>query len=118
MRQKQSAVLAWILCAYCAISASIQTVILLSQETVPQTLYDWVDYLGWILVVPIVFSIVAALIIARRPGNRVGWLLMLPALTIAWPGGAIINSWPVPPASLTAGMWLLLWLLRFRAGRR
>jgi hypothetical protein len=54
----------------------------------------------------VVFSVLAALIIARQPRNRVGWLLLLPALSAAIPIEANLAT---PPAALTPGLWLLLW---------
>jgi hypothetical protein len=110
MGRRRSALVAWLLCAFCVISVSIRTIIELSHQTASRSLFDLVEIFGWGLAMPAVFSVVAALIIARRPGNRVGWLLMLPALTIASPFRASVASWTTPPASLTAGMWLLLWL--------
>jgi hypothetical protein len=69
-----------------------------------------VTALGWGIVLPAVFSIVAALIIARQPGNRVGWLLMVVGLTGVFPSfGTILDAMPSPPSEVTPGIFLLVW---------
>jgi len=105
--KKRSVLLAWLLCLFCIIAASAQVVIRLLNQSVPPTLSDFVQTFGWGWALPVLFSVLAALIISRQPGNRVGWLLMLPALMMATNP---INLLATPPATLTLGMWLLLWL--------
>jgi len=68
----------------------------------------WIAYL-----VGPVFALVGALILARQPGNRVGWLLMLPGasafvLVDAYFGPLNEGLVPLPP-TLTPGLWLALW---------
>jgi len=60
-----------------------------------------------------VFALVGALILARQPGNRVGWLLMMPGLSAF----VLIDAYFLPlnnglaplPPTLTPGLWLALW---------
>ena len=57
------------------------------------------------------FGVLAALILSRQPGNRVGWLLMVPAL-VAIPEALIAAFVQVPatqPAALTLSLFLALW---------
>jgi len=59
------------------------------------------------------FALVGALILARQPGNRVGWLLILPGasafvLVDAYFGPLVNGAAPLPPM-LTPGLWLALW---------
>jgi hypothetical protein len=68
----------------------------------------WIAYL-----VGPVFALVGALILARQPGNRVGWLLMLPGasafvLVDAYFRPLIDGVASLPP-TLTPGLWLALW---------
>jgi hypothetical protein len=68
----------------------------------------WIAYL-----VGPTFALVGALILSRQPGNRVGWLLMLPGVSAfvlvdAYFGPLIDGVAPLPP-TLTPGLWLALW---------
>jgi hypothetical protein len=60
------------------------------------------------------FSVMGALICARRPGNRVGWLLLIAGLSSAWfqvADGYVAygqdRGWPPPASSLVA--WTASW---------
>lgn len=68
----------------------------------------WIVYL-----VGPVFALVGALILARQPGNRVGWLLMMPGLSAFVLTDAYflpLNNGLAPlPPTLTPGLWLALW---------
>ncbi len=74
------------------------------------TLFDWVDPLGWGVALPVTFAVLAALIIARQPGNRVGWLMMIVALALNNPVNPILEPLQAPPETVTLGLWVLLWL--------
>jgi len=68
----------------------------------------WIAYL-----VGPVFALVGALILAHQPGNRVGWLLILPGasafvLVDAFLTPLVNGAAPLPPA-LMPGLWLALW---------
>jgi hypothetical protein len=64
------------------------------------------------MLIPVVFSILAALVITRQPGNRVGWLMMMVGLTGLRAFTPISDIWanhyPTAP-SLTPGLWLWIW---------
>jgi len=110
MTRRQATIIAWTLCGLCIVSVSFQAVITLAGPYAPQTAFDMVQLFGWGLTIPILFAVPAALIISRQPANMVGWLMMLPALTIANPLQAILLPLTDPPAVLTPGLWLLFWL--------
>jgi len=110
MTRRQATIFAWTLCALCIVSVSVQAVITLAGPTAPQTAFDMVELFGWGLTIPILFAVPAAVIISRQPGNMVGWLMMLPVLTIANPLPVILLPLTAPPAVLTPGLWLLFWL--------
>lgn len=67
----------------------------------------WIVYL-----IGPVFGLVGALILARQPGNRVGWLLMMPGLSAFVLTDAYflpLNNGLAPlPPTLTPGLWLAL----------
>jgi hypothetical protein len=104
--RKQSVIVAWLLCLFCIVVASVGLVTWLLDQSSWPTLFDFVEAFGWGWALPVLFSVLAALIISRQPRNRVGWLLMLPALvTAVSPQGFLAT----PPETLTPGRWLLLW---------
>lgn len=102
--------LSWILVGSIILAAMIEFVLWLLQQPGPSSFDTWVNALGWGVALPVVFSTLAALIIARQPGNRVGWLMMLVALTAVAPFKTILAALPSPPAAITPGIFLLLWL--------
>jgi len=104
------ATLAWVLCSICVMASVTQLIFWTIQLTAPPSMFDMVEVLGWGLALPVVFSVLAALIISRQPGNRVGWLMMLIALPVVIPINTIVASLPSPPTTITPGIWLLLWL--------
>lgn len=74
--------LIWLLAAVLMV-ASIANLVLDAKEfTQPAAYVDGV--LGWILA-PLAFTITAALILQRRPGHRIGWLLMAVVAGLAIP---------------------------------
>jgi hypothetical protein len=98
------------LCTVVVIGGVVQLIGAASHLTGPPTLYDGIEALGWVLIIPLVFSILAALIIVRQPGNRVGWLMMIVALALNNPLGLLIQVPSAPPAVLSLGSWFILWL--------
>jgi hypothetical protein len=103
---KRGVILAWSLFLLCVIGASVNLIAWLFDQSGRPTFFELVQSFGWNWALPVLFSALAALIIARQPGNRVGWLLILPALVTA-----ASPQWlpAAPPAALTPGLWLLLW---------
>jgi hypothetical protein len=105
--RKRSVVLAWLLCLLSIAGATAILIGWLLALTGPPTLKEATEAIGWNWAQPILFSTLAALIITRQPGNRVGWLMMLPAVVPVIPTGSLLDT---PPAALTPGIWLLIWL--------
>jgi MFS family permease len=109
MKNGKKRILAWGLCAVAVVSAIVNLILWASHLAELPTLYDAVEALGWALAIPVVFSVLAALIIARQPGNRVGWLMMIVALAMS-NISVFLDTPSGPPAAMTPGLWLLLWL--------
>jgi hypothetical protein len=67
------------------------------------------------LVAPVVFAIVAALIVSRQPRNTIGWLLMVPVGLYAVGGpienyiGHLAPSTPTPTVPLLLMLWFNSW---------
>ena len=105
---KRSTILAWTLCLILILLATWQLV---------AEARTWLDlpfiqmlaafFWGWVF--PVLFGVMGALIIARQPGNRVGWLLILPALAPTFMS-IVEPIFAEPPADPTAFYWLLLWV--------
>ena len=104
--KKRSVVIAWSLSLFCLIGASANLVVWALNLTGKPSLFEIKEVFGWGWIVPVLFSVLAALIIANQPGNRVGWLLMLPALVTTLSPSQFLTT---PPETLTPGVWLLLW---------
>jgi hypothetical protein len=102
--------IAWGLVIIVFLSILGQLFFWLRQLTAQPTLYDLVQILGWAVVGPIIYAIVGALIINRQPGNRVGWLMMLIALTLVNPISTYVDTLVEPPATITPFLWLVLWI--------
>jgi MFS family permease len=110
MKKKRSRVIAWGLAGVAIASSVVIFALWVSGLGEPPTLFDWVEALGWGLALPMVFSVLAALIIARQPRNRVGWLMMVVALALNNPVDPIVGRFQDPPETVTLGLWLLFWL--------
>jgi hypothetical protein len=101
--------LSWILVGIILLSALIDFVAWLMLQSGSSSFHSWVSALGWGVALPVVCSVVAALIIARQPGNRVGWLLMVVGLVAIFPN-FVLDSMSSPPSEVTPGIFLLVWL--------
>jgi hypothetical protein len=110
VKRRNKRILAWALSAIAVVDAIVRFILWIIHLAGPPTLVDAVQVLGWGLAVPVVFSVLAALIIARQPGNRVGWLMMIVALVISSPAGFLLERLSGPPAAMTPVLWLALWL--------
>jgi hypothetical protein len=110
VKSRKRYILAWGLCAVAVGGALVQAVLYAINLTGLPTFYNAVEAFGWGLAIPVVFSVLAALIIARQPGNRVGWLMMIVALAIINPANKVLEPLSGPPAAMTPGLWLALWL--------
>jgi hypothetical protein len=109
-KNKRARIIAWGL-AIPVIAVSVTKAIV--SLTGQPALDDPAEVLGWGLTLPLAFSVLAALIIARQPGNRVGWLMMIIGLS----GGlsnmndlVLVSYTYSPPEHLTLGLWLILYL--------
>ena len=103
---KRSVLLAWLLCLFCVLVASATLINWLLTQNGLFTLDGLVEAVGWNWALPVLFSTLAALIITHQPRNRVGWLLMLPALVTAFSN---LYSLAAPPPRLTLGIFLFIW---------
>ncbi|GIV75836.1 MAG: hypothetical protein KatS3mg050_0230 [Litorilinea sp.] len=96
---------AWLLAGLVVVLALIVLPLDLRQAP-PASLAGWISDLIWGLAIPAVFAVLGALIVHRRPGNRVGWLLMITALASVSPTDVVL--WLLStPSTLTPGLWLL-----------
>lgn len=100
----------WFLYTLVVVGIILRIAFWLKNMTGRPSLFELVEALGWTLAVPMVFASLAALIVTRQPGNRVGWLMMITALVASNPISIYFDYYLTPPASLTLGLWLLLWL--------
>ena len=101
--------LPWILVGIIILAALIDFVVWLLLQSGSSSFHSWVTALGWGVVLPAIYSVVAALIIARQPGNRVGWLLMVVGLVAVFPS-FVLDAMSSPPSEITPGIFLLVWL--------
>ena len=109
MNQHRSILLARILFVACVARGLLAGLIWEFHLAAPPTLNDAMQEWIWGFLLPLVFSGLGALIIARAPGNRVGWLLMITALGGIIPATTILENLPAP-THLTPGLFLLVWL--------
>jgi hypothetical protein len=75
----------------------------------PPTITEILQAFGWYWAIPVVFSVTAALILARKLGNRVGWLLMITGVGTALSGPSDLFV-AEPRTVLTPALWLVLWV--------
>ncbi len=64
-----------------------------------------------LLLALVAFLLGGTVIVSRQPGNVIGWLLLIPGLTIAI--SELGTQWLLglnpPPSSVNLGIWLLVW---------
>lgn len=101
--------LPWMLVGIIILAALIDFIVWLMLQSASSSFHNWVTALGWGVVLPAVYSVVAALIIARQPGNRVGWLLMVVGMVAVFPS-FVLDAISSPPSEITPGIFLLVWL--------
>ncbi len=113
MKKQRSQIIAWGLAGVVITFSAIKAINWVANLSEPPLFNDSIDILGWGLIVPLVFAVLSALIIARQPGNRVGWLMMIIALSVGTSNlidFVLIPYTASPPESLTAGLWLILFM--------
>ncbi len=109
MNQQRRVLLARLLFIACLGSGLLESLIWEVHLTAPPSLNDAAQKWMWNFLLPLVFSGLGALIIARAPGNQVGWLLMISGLGSVNPATTILENLPAP-TSVTPGLFLLVWL--------
>ncbi len=110
MSDRNATRLAWLLSLLCIAGATVTLVLWLMDSGAQLGLLELVTaIIGWHWGMPVVFSLLAALLVSRRPRNRIGWLLILPALALGVPN-ALSPSPAAPLPDLTLGLWLVTWV--------
>ena len=97
--------LAWVLAGLVVVVALGQLPLTVQQNP-PVSLGAWASDLAWGVAIPSLYAVLAALIINRQPGNRVGWLMLLVGLAAIIPTATILGTIP-EPSIFTPGIWLL-----------
>jgi hypothetical protein len=113
MKNNRARIIAWGLAGLVITFSGIKAISWITNLAESPMFNNAMDVLGWALIVPIVFAMLSALIIARQPGNRVGWLMMIIALSVGISNfiDYLLTPYTIaPPAHLTAGLWLMLFL--------
>src|SRR5689334_1954007 len=90
--------LAWSLCGIISVLAVINIILVSRYQSANGNLIMLTGDTGWDIL-QIVFAVVAALIVSHQPRNRIGWLLMTPALlfTLGQPIAAYLNRFTSAP---------------------
>ena len=110
LRNDRARIIAWGLAVPVIAVSVIMTIVSLTGQATPS---DPLEVLTWGLTLPTVFSALAALIIARQPGNRVGWMMMVIGLAggLSNVGDLVLAPYTLsPPDHLTLGLWLMIYL--------
>ena len=105
--------LAWILCGVICLFTLMNLVIFIKDVPPNSNFFTLASDVVW-KVVPIVFTIVGALIISHQPRNSIGWLLMAPAtlLVVGTPVQEYVHEFttaPPPTPSILLMTWFLNW---------
>lgn len=107
---KSKRIFPWLLAGIVSIAGLIETIYFLPQELDATNNHPLVIVLSIMygVLLPLFSSCLAALIVTRQPGNTVGWLVMVTAITTVSPFTQLIPS--SQPSAMTFSLWLLLWL--------
>ncbi len=108
-RLPRAALLAWGLCALICAGSLVNLAVALANPAAYPGNLRIARAIAWNLL-PVVFAVPAALIVARQPRNRIGWILMVPpaAFMIGNPIDNYISILTVaPPPSVP--IFLMLW---------
>ena len=108
-RSKRGTWLVWGLCAIICLDAFLNVSLVQRDRLVGTQLAQAISDWGW-SGMQAVFAIVAALIVSHQPRNRIGWLLMVPAMTLALgqPVSLYLSKFTSAPPP-TTGVMLLTW---------
>jgi hypothetical protein len=103
---------AWLIAAIGVLDIGLLCWVYLSDPSASE--FDLISGVS-LLVSLLAFVIAGAVIVSRRPGNVIGWLLMIPGLSV--PLSEIGSRWLVgldpPPTAVGPGLWLVLWATGF-----
>ena len=72
----------WLIVGAIALSSLVQLWVVEGYGELERTLLSVASDVAWSLI-PVVFAVAGGLIIAKKPGNRIGWLLIIPAATLS-----------------------------------
>jgi hypothetical protein len=99
--------LAWALCGLVVVLSMLLPVLALAVQRL--TLAQFFEISSPALGIP--FAVVAALIMSRQPGNRIGWLLMLPPLVMpfGWLANFLLARLDSPPPNPSLPLLMLIW---------
>lgn len=108
---KKTSLFAWALCALISLAAVIAAGIDLLAPARPLDAQSAAARALWAFV-PIVFAGLAALILTRQPRNAIGWLMLGPAIQVAFTGPieSYLSRLPAAPADLGLPLFLMLWV--------
>lgn len=109
-KNRRSRIIAWGLSATAVLGGVVLATLWASHVEGRPSANQLVDTLGLRVLLPMSFSVLAALIISHSPDNRTGWLMMVSALGSVIPAETILRLLPSPPSEATLGIWLLLWV--------
>jgi hypothetical protein len=113
MKKRRARVIAWGLAGLVTTFSAIKTISWVVSLSETPLFSDSIEVLGWALIIPVVYAVLSALIIARQPGNRVGWLMMIVALAVGISNLLEVLLIPYtasPPERLSVGLWLMLFM--------
>src|SRR5215212_4337286 len=110
MGNKRMMRLAWALCALVVGLSAVGLALRFAGPNAPRLALALIQT-AVEAVIPVVFAVVAALIVAHQPRNTVGWLLMVIAL--GWTTAEVITSYlplpmttmPNPPLAMLLNVW-------------
>ncbi len=104
--------IAWALCAIITVASLVSLVTTLASQEASHNIFALT---GTVIgnLIPVVFAVLAALILSRQPHNVIGWLLLLPALLGILPVEPYIRSFTSapahPPVLLLLALWFYAW---------
>jgi hypothetical protein len=100
----------WLLAGLVTLVGLIQATFALQTAT---GLGNYIEQFVFVLSIALI-AFIGALIVVRRSGNRIGWLMLAVALVTALPiiyDPVVLSLFlPEAPSVLTPGIWLTLWL--------
>ena len=104
----------WLIAGFVTVSMLFQAIYLLPlqipEDAGPMDMRLFIGLVTTLSLVSIIFSIVGALIVTRKSGHLVGWLLLIVAISSSNPAPSLLEIYfPSAPTTISPGLWLLLW---------